>query len=371
MDFDDIRNAGFALGDAVYHGMSGFQRKVDTSYIWPLMGKLTRFKPDHRCYSATDIKGILDVFFLAQTSKCTDPKDRIYGLLSLIPPSVRLKVDYKLSMAEVWSTAVFELMFWSGSLEPLRLCQPDKRTPDLPSWVPDFDGRLAPYKNFEAAGELDGYKACGNTAFSGAYIRPSELHVRGFELDTIRLCHPFALPVQDPEPRPGHPDHDEELYMRKVLKRWRSMAVKFATWNNDRDGETMEAALWQAMVVEKLPDVQPQSADNTAKFYKYVDAEMATNLYKWVKANEADPHYKMNKYLLSILSTSLARQMFFVTTGGRMGSIYQGCKVGDIVAILDGLSRPVVLRAGQGENAAKRQVIATAYCDGTLSVALR
>jgi hypothetical protein len=83
--------------------------------------------------------------FLAQSteqSKCSDDRDRIYGLLGMYEQSasrLQLKPNYELPVGQVYQAATVELMRQAESLRLLSNCElrSDNKY-EMPSWVPDF-----------------------------------------------------------------------------------------------------------------------------------------------------------------------------------------------------------------------------------------
>ncbi|KAH9904764.1 heterokaryon incompatibility protein-domain-containing protein [Xylariomycetidae sp. FL2044] len=74
--------------------------------------------------------------------KTTDPRDKIYGVMSLGDPRRwRFSIDYGKSMAEVYTDFVLSEIEHSGRLRTICLLQHTfhaDRDADLPSWVPDL-----------------------------------------------------------------------------------------------------------------------------------------------------------------------------------------------------------------------------------------
>jgi hypothetical protein len=98
-----------------------------------------------------------------RTSQCRDPRDHVYGLLGIMTAMFGadfLKVNYTLSIADVYTDFTRKLITTTKSLVLLNLCdQSCNSLSGLPSWVPDLSSvfsqpdahnRLGYYTNFEA-----------------------------------------------------------------------------------------------------------------------------------------------------------------------------------------------------------------------------
>ena len=89
---------------------------------------------------------------ISRTHACSDPRDRVYGLLS-IPRQQRsqntanpLEADYSRSIQQAYTAAMRYLLLDKPSVGPLCLVEDAARrkTIGLPSWVPDFQADLRP-----------------------------------------------------------------------------------------------------------------------------------------------------------------------------------------------------------------------------------
>jgi hypothetical protein len=76
---------------------------------------------------------------LAISVECTDPRDKVYALLGLIPDNVArlIQPDYTLSPAAVYTKAAYAFIEAYDSLDLLREANPWGRA-GCPSWVPDW-----------------------------------------------------------------------------------------------------------------------------------------------------------------------------------------------------------------------------------------
>jgi hypothetical protein len=82
-----------------------------------------------------------DLVQWTQQCKCSDPRDRIFALLSMLqnPAAVGIEADYNKTLKEVYQDAFVR---WSGvtqSLNMLEFCSYARRLPYGPSWVPNLD----------------------------------------------------------------------------------------------------------------------------------------------------------------------------------------------------------------------------------------
>lgn len=87
-------------------------------------------------------RGHFPLIYLIRTLRyfqSTDPRDRIFALLSFAVDAVALglKPDYQKSCKEVYLETTIALAR-EGFMDIFSLCIFDKNIPDLPSWVPDF-----------------------------------------------------------------------------------------------------------------------------------------------------------------------------------------------------------------------------------------
>jgi hypothetical protein len=112
-------------------------------------------------------QSLLDLLRKFRDRRASDPRDKVYALLSLAPvsrKSPRLIPDYSLSEVEVFRQATMQCIYEAESLSVLSSDLGRKFRNDLPSWVPDWSAPGGPtYEARAAIAEL--YDAM---PFSGA-----------------------------------------------------------------------------------------------------------------------------------------------------------------------------------------------------------
>jgi len=79
--------------------------------------------------------------------KCSDPRDRVYAMLSLLKKSERdmdIKVDYSLTTSQVYENLAIRFIDHFKSLKILASCEMQTQPRSMPTWVPDWSlGNLA------------------------------------------------------------------------------------------------------------------------------------------------------------------------------------------------------------------------------------
>lgn len=108
-------------------------------------------------------------------SGCTDPRDRVYALLGLVPRrlAARIVPDYDASAARVYQDAFMAFLEVNDNLILLKFCDSELRSEawDGPSWVPDWQvGVTVTPQQARAAG--------GTKAVAGL-VEPGVLGVKG------------------------------------------------------------------------------------------------------------------------------------------------------------------------------------------------
>lgn len=88
---------------------------------------------------------LLEILGILKDYNCTDPRDRVYGVLGLTrgPSGPWINVDYALSIEEIFHrVAVAFLTNDANGIDLLTFAQQPRKLPGLPSWVPDWTSTL-------------------------------------------------------------------------------------------------------------------------------------------------------------------------------------------------------------------------------------
>lgn len=131
-------------------------------------------------------RGLPQLLSLARRQRCTDPRDRVYGLLGLMSPAMaaRITPSYTVPAVDVYRDTLLAHLGLFGRLELLRHCGIGSASRGLgPSWVPDWasdNGAL-----FRGYNNTRFRQASGSSAAHARYIAQDVLEVTGLACATV------------------------------------------------------------------------------------------------------------------------------------------------------------------------------------------
>jgi hypothetical protein len=115
--------------------------------------------------------------------KCSDPLDKVYGILGLAPPLVASKIhpSYELSAPEAYKTTFLSHLETVRRLELLDHCHTHSQVVQSPSWVPDWSVPRNAFTYMEMTLVSSG---CSSAHYK--YTAPNTLEVLGVQCFKIR-----------------------------------------------------------------------------------------------------------------------------------------------------------------------------------------
>ena len=119
---------------------------------------------------------------LSRSKECTDPRDKVYGVLGLTAPlfNASIKVDYSLPVEQVYKDAFLAHTGVTLRLELLKHCNLPKQSTRGPSWVPDWS------KAEFTAPILSEQISSGLSRAHFKYVSPNVLNVMGVRCTTAQ-----------------------------------------------------------------------------------------------------------------------------------------------------------------------------------------
>jgi len=113
----------------------------------------------------------------AKQRQCTDPRDKVYGLLGLVAPSIvnGVRVDYSVLTSEVYMSVLLSHISVTKQLDLLQHCQLSQCFANGPSWIPNWASEGA---NIVFGFEFGRYTS-GRSSAQAGYSPPNVLEVVG------------------------------------------------------------------------------------------------------------------------------------------------------------------------------------------------
>jgi hypothetical protein len=282
-----------------------------------------------------------------KTCLCSDPRDKIFALLSLIRPAekkVEIEVDYAKNVYEVYQDVMVRFMT-AGHLQLLSTIEMHEHLEGVPSWVPDWASpRLSePLENLGAAA---GFKAIVKFPQRGI------LKVTGVLVGVIEYAEAFNL------------THDvfagPQIIMSAIIGLQRvvgQMGFRDRSLRSKQEFRELCKTLCNNQVSDQF------YPSYSGLFTLQSSEEFLTELLN-LRINSED--INVNHEALAFLAQSLKfykGRSLFRSAQGRFGQAPKTARAGDIVTVVLGLKSALVLRP---TNDNKFQVVGEAYYSGMM-----
>lgn len=341
------------------------------------------------------------VLNLCRRAKCLNPRDKIYGILGLLPQSISAQIwpDYELSKQEVYRKFAAVLLETSAhSLHTvLAWCIYHEDNP-MPTWIPDW---TTPFPRNHIRW-LRTWRA-SLTSSANCTILPNTqyLRCRGFLIDTLENvgaapseCSPYHITVPSESNRPmTYPLSSRYGGMTELtaaLRRTLLMNIRFQA-----SGNTLMDIYWvdKHILSGKGPhhtysfwkhgmrNIIPSPSWDSFDVFRQANADFLVSgvpfrdFFPPMSSYETptlDPHFSeawpppslddRATHDMRLCVLALVGRRLMTTLTGYIGLVPEAAQPGDVVAILHGCNFPVILRS-RGETYA---MIGEAYVDGIM-----
>jgi hypothetical protein len=349
--------------------------------------------------SAEDINPrlVLEHLALISTMHVTVPRDRIYGLLGLLPPSLvfDIQIDYASRPETVYEIAAAQIMSWSGSLDMLGLMELSspvhheqwqlvqlpalvkrwimnfkiskntitdpyrvEKQLSLPSWVPRWN---QPSTLYNPSFWVTTSDASGNTPCLAAHHGPGQLRVRAFIVDSLFAIGPQCPSVSYAEQVSGTPRPD----VVDTVQQWRNLHAIMSASSREED---QLIPFWRTLTMDRIFDDDMLSRRRWNKD-DFLRALMFETWLRNPSALELFANVPTRNQIRSNILGALAHRTFFTTSKKRIGIVQCGSErlhEGDMVALLAGLHTPAILRPRQANDNVIYEFVAACYTDGLM-----
>ena len=256
-------------------------------------------------------------------SLCTDPRDRIYGILSLLPKDFKLSMrpDYTKTVQQVYQEAFFTFFMLTGDLEMLTLCEMPFPQTWKCSWVPDFS-------NTKLTKRINYVSACGFSKGEprhAQYADEDMLLVKGVNVDSITYVS-SSIP---------HSASSQDVLL--AIQAWMSDDTVISLGDSDEELTSLVLAL--ICVCCNIQDADGEILLDVDERIKGFRELMAMNLEGVVILEKL-----IQLEFVEAVATTLLGQALFKTADGYIGVGPAGMEIGDHIGVLLGCAKPLILR---------------------------
>jgi hypothetical protein len=276
------------------------------------------------------------LFEHASDCKCTDPRDKVFAILDLLPQSMkqRIQPQYLLPVEEAYIQAFLAAIDVTRRLDLLNTSNWEEFLANQPSWAPDFTQSV--YERYTAPANT---LAAGFSAAKVRFESPNQLHVVGVRHGHIKAVTGIMTTY-------ASSDYSDILALYS-----KSLPNKTTT-------DCLDAYVWclcQGALSDRWHDHSLTPSLKEAK--KIVQQS-------WSGAIDIPEVYR-DWY--AILTNKQQPHKFFITDQGYLGCGPPGIATGDQICIFLGSGCPVVLRsAPKVENPSLHRFLGPAYVHGLM-----
>ncbi|KAK3378337.1 heterokaryon incompatibility protein-domain-containing protein [Podospora didyma] len=279
----------------------------------------------------------------AKYRRCTDPRDKIYGVLGLVSDAIAdsVNVDYGLSVADVYKSAFLAYLKVTKSLYLLRYCHIGEKRTDGPSWVPNWENGDEKGSNTASLELLSMDLAAGYSSAVQTECLESDsvLQVMGRQCATISFVGAMAS---------GSPDD-----VLQTMRQWEPQDLETMTNTEYLTGGTLLDAflltIFRGGTRERLPEYDGFLSMKDLR-RAYLDARATPS------SKEALLGYIARHSTADNLASMTTQEGYFCIAP-------PGAEAGDRVCVLLGCSLPLLLRPVRGTNC-DFQVVGPCYIHG-------
>jgi hypothetical protein len=301
------------------------------------------------------------VYTVVDTVEATDPRDRIYALLSMAneEPKLLIQPDYSKSVVEVFTDAAAAII-GCGQFDILSLNQFPKNQRNLPSWVPDWTSYIqrpcGSYKVDEC------YQACGEKEacieFQSLPGGCQILKIKGGTVDTITKVGEPWLPTLLDWQEWTYSDDRCATFFDSIA----AFCAESDTLGCDiyKDPLQRLEAPWRIPCANKARDSRGTPCKPNASGTEILEGYTYIQNRRNTATLGAD--YSRDVQAYHITMGNMFKRRSFLSKQGYVGLAPSHSKPGDVICILYGSVVPFVLRKkGSGY-----ELIGEAYVHGIM-----
>ncbi|KAL8878535.1 MAG: hypothetical protein Q9198_003674 [Flavoplaca austrocitrina] len=294
------------------------------------------------CKPKTGLK-LQNILQFSRNAKCSDQRDRIYGVLSLVeePGRLGMKPDYTKTTAQVFQDVMLSIIFRTGDLNLLTSCELQGERDEIPSWVPNWSIPRPSHPIIVTY-------ACLASATQATYNdRDGFLSVIGLHVGKIRKAQQI-LRIDSLSLQSAH------AALQRVTSSLQNDLGSDA-YNGQMD------AIWRTLCCNQFSYLYEPSRQVDLHFQE------SLNQFRVLTDPTVEPDNSfLNccRHALGLFCSHGRNRSIFITRKGQLGLAPQASRPGDFIVVFLGCRSPMVLRP-KGNNA--YLVVGEAYIDGLMT----
>jgi hypothetical protein len=311
-----------------------------------------------------------------RSRRCTDPRDKVYGLLGLAESEETNIIipDYSSPISTIYEQTTLKLIEHSKSLQifshiSARSMKIDEiATTGLPSWVPNWTSEGS-HQQFVALSnrldDIEDYKVSGGSSAHVKVVAKGKIALRGILLGSCG--------------RLSEPNDSKRAYHFDVFKGWRDLvAKKLRLLYPNTICTSYSDAYWQTLCASKVipvttsdHDSMRTSDDSIERFWHdswwslYQESLHDADLGGEQQHNYEVRKLERIKFRQSIAAATTMRRLFISREDELLGLAPMDAQVGDMIALLEGGNVPYILRPKIGTGN-EWEMIGDAYVHGIM-----
>ncbi|KAF6220712.1 hypothetical protein HO133_003145 [Letharia lupina] len=275
--------------------------------------------------------------------KCSDPKDRIYAVLSLLDrfeEGINIEPDYTKTTAQVYQDVVTRHIEHHNDLEMLTYCELRNDMPaEMPTWVPNWTVADTAVPLWSCG------RACGHSEAKAQYREGGILSATGVISAAISSADEMVF---------------QNTY-RSMADEIRRIARFYIDDSPYLAGSSLIDAFCSTMCVNSFSDTIWPPRPVLPQFEKSREFVLAV-----LRDHDRHPNYTWDSdetYYLNYARYYCKKRSFITTEEGYIGVAPKATKPGDQVCVLLGCEQPLVLRPTSG---LRYQVVGECYVPGLM-----
>ncbi|KAF4633434.1 hypothetical protein G7Y89_g4686 [Cudoniella acicularis] len=296
-----------------------------------------------------EIGNLMVLMRKTNTSDCEDPRDKLIGLLGVMPEADRddIEADYSKSVDQVYNNWAWKRITRRERLDVLSACE-DSGRKGLPSWVPDFRSSWASDEplfsnthNIYLPQYSSPYAASGDTPTRILWTSEDRrrISVTGYEIDRVAVISDTAslLRVSWNQERDGP-------FTQFIIQRWEQMISEAAGIL-----PTPKSSIYKEFTDVLFRGQKTVGSDDSPSFHERYTVWRGHNPPPKGWGLDLSPEERYLAFIGSfehkIVKRVINSQMF-ITSKGVIGAVAEKChvEVGDSVYVLLGGNTPFIMR---------------------------